>query len=130
MSLINQILETALYVRDIEEAATFYENLFDVKMYARNGERHVFFKIGQSMLLLFNANESKKSGSLPPHGMTGAGHVAFVVEHHDLDFWRRRLKNLHVKIEREKEWPSGGKSIYFRDPSGNLLELVTPDTWL
>jgi catechol 2,3-dioxygenase-like lactoylglutathione lyase family enzyme len=34
-----------------------------------------------------------------------------------------------VGIAKEVEWPRGGKSIYFRDPVGNLVELVTPGVW-
>jgi hypothetical protein len=31
-----------------------------------------------------------------------------------------------VSIEKEVEWPRGGKSLYYRDPAGNSVELVTP----
>ena len=34
-----------------------------------------------------------------------------------------------VSIEKEVEWPKGGKSLYFRDPTGNSVELVTPGVW-
>jgi hypothetical protein len=26
-------------------------------------------------------------------------------------------------------WPNGALSIYFRDPAGNSIELVTPNIW-
>jgi hypothetical protein len=32
-------------------------------------------------------------------------------------------------IEKEFGWPRGGRSIYFRDPAGNSVELVTPGLW-
>jgi catechol 2,3-dioxygenase-like lactoylglutathione lyase family enzyme len=129
MPLVNQILETALYVNDLEEAERFYSQLFDIKVYAKDAKRHVFFRIGNSMLLLFNPLETQKEGLFPVHGAHGAGHVAFAVEHRDLDFWRQRLRDLGINIEKEHEWPDGGQSIYFRDPSGNSLELATTDTW-
>ncbi|NIR47884.1 glyoxalase/bleomycin resistance/extradiol dioxygenase family protein, partial [candidate division KSB1 bacterium] len=75
------------------------------------------------------AEETKKSGNLPAHGADGAGHVAFAIEHSQIDFWKQRLSQLQIEIQRQFTWPSGGKSIYFVDPSGNLLELVTPDVW-
>ena len=34
-----------------------------------------------------------------------------------------------VVIEKEVGWPKGGRSIYFRDPAGNSVELVTPGRW-
>jgi catechol 2,3-dioxygenase-like lactoylglutathione lyase family enzyme len=130
MALIKHILETSLYVRDIDEAERFYKMVFDLTTYGRGGNRHLFFRIGESMLLLFNSEETSQSGStLPTHGAVGAGHAAFAVSHADLEFWRKRLSGLQIPIELEYEWPSGGKSIYFRDPSGNSLEFATPDTW-
>ena len=43
--------------------------------------------------------------------------------------WRDHLAQQGIAIEREVAWPSGGASLYFRDPDGNSLELATPATW-
>ncbi len=43
--------------------------------------------------------------------------------------WRARLKACGIAIESEMHWPAGGRSLYFRDPDGNLVELVTPGIW-
>ena len=43
--------------------------------------------------------------------------------------WREHLRQQGVAIEAEISWPSGGYSIYFRDPAGNSLELATPQMW-
>ncbi len=130
MALIKQILETALYVNNLDEAERFYKTVFGLTTYSRGGNRHIFFRVGDSMLLLFNPQETRQPGSTAPtHGAVGEGHTAFAISHDELDFWRKRLADLNVAIEKEHEWPEGGKSIYFRDPSGNSLELATPDTW-
>jgi hypothetical protein len=34
-----------------------------------------------------------------------------------------------VEIESDFLWPSGGRSIYFRDPAGNCLEFADPRIW-
>ena len=34
-----------------------------------------------------------------------------------------------VPIELETDWPRGGHSLYFRDPAGNSVELITPGLW-
>jgi catechol 2,3-dioxygenase-like lactoylglutathione lyase family enzyme len=34
-----------------------------------------------------------------------------------------------VEIEADFHWPAGGRSIYFRDPSGNSLEFAEPKIW-
>ena len=64
-----------------------------------------------------------------PHGATGPGHFALGIEAQSFDDWRERLVSHGVKIEAEVEWPPGGKSIYFRDPAGNSVELITPGVW-
>ena len=34
-----------------------------------------------------------------------------------------------IAIEADFTWPGGGRSIYFRDPAGNCLELAEPAIW-
>jgi catechol 2,3-dioxygenase-like lactoylglutathione lyase family enzyme len=45
------------------------------------------------------------------------------------DAWREHLHGQGVAVEKEVEWPKGGKSLYVRDPAGNSVELVTPGLW-
>ena len=92
--------------------------------------RHVFFQVGDnSVLLAFIAEATLKSGERTPHGATGPGHFALGIDANALDAWRQKLRANGVAIEDEVVWPRGGKSIYFRDPAGNLAELVTPGIW-
>ena len=82
------------------------------------------------MLLLFNPDESGHAAShLPQHGAHGPGHIAFAVPAGELDAWQTRLAQFDVAIERLLHWPRGGRSIYFRDPAGNSLELATTAVW-
>ena len=90
----------------------------------------VFFRVGAaSMLLVFDPATTRRSGVLPTHGTTGPGHFALGIEAEAFDGWRKHLQDHSVPIEKEVDWPKGGKSIYFRDPAGNLVELVTPGVW-
>ena len=81
------------------------------------------------MLLLFLPGVSIHSETVPAHGATGAGHLAFGCEMDELEAWRTHLKEHEVEIEKEVTWPTGGKSLYFRDPAGNSLEVATRNTW-
>ncbi len=129
------ILETAVYVRDLEAARAFYTGVLGLAVYAEQPGRHLFFRCGRGMLLVFHpdvtANEATTiNGSrIPPHGAVGATHLAFTVHEAELDGWRERLTIAGVAIESEVSWPNGGRSIYFRDPAGNSLELATPRLW-
>jgi catechol 2,3-dioxygenase-like lactoylglutathione lyase family enzyme len=82
-----------------------------------------------SVLLAFIADTTLKGDHLPSHGAKGPGHFALGINANDLDARRRKLQESGVAIEQEVEWPRGGKSIYFRDPAGNLVELITPGVW-
>jgi len=47
----------------------------------------------------------------------------------EMDGWEKRLKGIKVEIEKDVRWPNGGRSLYFRDPAGNCLELASPLVW-
>ncbi|GMU34008.1 MAG: hypothetical protein HS101_18600 [Planctomycetia bacterium] len=47
----------------------------------------------------------------------------------DLDAWRTHLAAHAVPIERETTWPTGAKSLYFRDPAANSIELLAGNLW-
>src|SRR5262249_7266532 len=92
--------------------------------------RHVFFQVGDySVLLAFLPETTLRGDKLPSHGAAGPGHFALGIERQSLDAWRLHLETNSVPIEKEVDWPIGGKSLYFRDPAGNLVELVTPGVW-
>lgn len=124
------VLETCLYVDDLAAAEAFYHDLLGLSVVSRQEGRHVFFRCGHGMLLLFRPEGSlDEEGELPPHGTHGPGHVAFAVEESHLAAWRQHLREGGVAIEREMEWPNGAISIYFRDPAGNSLELAVDRLW-
>jgi catechol 2,3-dioxygenase-like lactoylglutathione lyase family enzyme len=128
------ILETALYVDDLDAAERFYTDVLGLSLIERQANRHVFFRCGHGVLLLFNAIATAVPGTIagqtiPAHGAHGPGHMAFAVREEEIAAWRRRLQEAGVAIESEIAWPQGGHSLYFRDPSGNSLELATPRIW-
>ena len=127
---IKAIIETAIYVADLDETETFYGTILGLTVIAREPGRHVFFQVGEaSILLAFIADTTLKGDQLPSHGAKGPGHFALGIDADALDAWRQKLQESGVAIEQEVEWPRGGKSIYFRDPAGNLVKLITPGVW-
>jgi catechol 2,3-dioxygenase-like lactoylglutathione lyase family enzyme len=91
--------------------------------------RHIFLRAGQGVLLLFNPEATQKPDGFPPHGASGPGHAALGIPADAVDYWRSRLQEHGIQIEKEATWPKGGRSLYFRDPAGNSVELVTPGCW-
>ena len=126
---IGRILETSLYAEDLDRAELFYSTALGLELFAKEPGRHVFFKCNDQMLLIFNPGVRLKETEAAPHGARGPGHVAFAVPMAELDQWADRLRANQVDIEKEVTWPRGGRSLYFRDPAGNCLELASPRVW-
>jgi catechol 2,3-dioxygenase-like lactoylglutathione lyase family enzyme len=125
---ITGILETVLYVADVEQAERFYRDVMGLTQVGKEAGRHVFFRVGSGVLLLFRAEETRQSGSLPPHGADGEIHVCFTTSPAEYEPWKTRIRTHGIPILQETEWPRG-RSFYFRDPDGNLLELADADIW-
>ncbi|MEL4376546.1 VOC family protein [Brucella cytisi] len=129
-----RILETALYVRDVAEAIEFYHGIMGLEPVGKVSERNAFFRCGDGILLLFKAEETLKPSlpehlPVPSHGTSGPGHVCFAASREEMESWRNHLAKHGIAIEAEFDWPNGAHSIYFRDPSGNSLEIAEPKLW-
>jgi catechol 2,3-dioxygenase-like lactoylglutathione lyase family enzyme len=128
------VLEAALYVDDLERAEAFYGGVLGLAFVSRMEGRHTFFRCGQVIVLLFNAEATRVPSAsitlpVPVHGASGAGHLCFRAEGPEIDAWKEKLEAAGLAIEADFEWPNGGRSIYFRDPSGNSLEFGEPKIW-
>lgn len=129
------ILESALYVADLDVAEKFYGEVMGLERIAGVEGRHAFFRCGQCVLLLFNADATRQPPKpdarlpVPPHGTTGHGHLCFAGTASEIEDWKMRLEGEGIAIEADFEWPNGGRSIYFRDPDGNSLEIAEPRIW-
>jgi catechol 2,3-dioxygenase-like lactoylglutathione lyase family enzyme len=129
MRPIDRVLETILYVDDLDAAEGFYRDVLGLELASRKDDLFVFFRCGQGMLLLFEPNAAMTGRSVPAHGAHGPGHACFAMAEAALESWQHRLAAHEVEIEQEVTWPNGGRSFYFRDPAGNSLELATPKIW-
>jgi len=131
---VRRILETALYVRDLDEAIHFYERVVGLKCMS-SGDRLAALDAGEGTVLLLFRQGATASGAafpggwIPPHGGEGATHFAFAIRSEDLESWRWHLAAQDVVVESEVVWDRGGRSIYFRDPDGHSVELATPGVW-
>ena len=129
MAPIEHLVEAGVYADDLAKAETFYREILGLEMLTKEPGRHVFFRVGESVLLIFRAEATLKGGVLPPHGTRGPGHFALGIPTESFDAWREHLRAHSIEVEKEVEWPRGGKSLYFRDPAGNSVELMTRGLW-
>jgi len=128
---VNGIVESSLYVVSVARSVQFYKRIFgfepidtDEKEGVTDQTRLCALRAGdRSVLLLF------KKGATEDTDATGAIHVAFGIARSQLTAWEQWLANQGIAIEFRKTWKYGGKALYFRDPDGHLLEVVTPGVW-
>lgn len=129
------ILESALYVTDLDAAEAFYAEVLGLEKIAGVKDRHVFFRCGSGVLLLFNAEATRQPPPpevrlpVPPHGASGQGHLCFAATSAEIDAWKALLEAKGIAVEADLQWPNGGRSLYLRDPSGNSLEFAEPKIW-
>lgn len=132
---IERVLETALYADDLLAADRFYGGVLGLERIAFVEGRHVFFRCGGGVVLIFDrrstasVSTSVGGAAVPLHGATGAGHMALAVRDADLPAWRAYFEQMGIAIESEVSWPRGGRSLYVRDPAGNSVELASPLIW-
>lgn len=134
MPQVRGVLETSLYVSDLERSRSFYAHLFGFQPVVQDERFCALDVTGRQILLLFQRGRTAEpvatpGGSIPPHDGEGRLHLTFAIGRDDLDPWERRLQQDQISVESRVSWPRGGKSIYFRDPDGHLLELATPGVW-
>ncbi len=132
---IARVLETSLYAEDLAAASHFYGSILGLERIAFVEGRHLFFRCGAGVVLIFDARSTANQRTtvngapVPLHGARGAGHIALAVADSDLPAWRAYLEANGVAIESDVSWPRGGRSLYVRDPAGNSVEIASPGLW-
>ena len=135
-------METCIYSSGLVKTKNFYINTLGLEFVSEEKDRHVFLKAGQSMLLIFNpkktlattagVGDGSNTTQLPIHGAFAPPsiiHFALEIEKQNYDNAKHMLNEKGIKIEKEVAWEKGTNSMYFRDPVGNLVEIITHGSW-
>jgi len=134
MPPIGRVLETSLYVDELERSMNFYQRLFGFEKLTADDRFCAFNVSGQQVLLLFRKHGTTAAiptagGVIPPHDGDGPLHLAFAIPLDSEAEWKHHLAAHNIAIESRVAWPRGGFSLYFRDPDRHLIELVSPGCW-
>lgn len=128
--------ETVLYAADIGAAAAFYAGVLGLAPFpeAIGAAGRGLRLPGGAVLLIFDPERSIRRGrAVPTHGAIGPCHVCFAIPPESYERWLAHLGAKGVEIEQEITWPgpegAPARSIYFRDPDGNSVELMAGDYW-
>ena len=125
---VEGILESSLYVADVNRSVQFYRKIFGFRVISEFGDRGSALEASHGQVLLL----FKKGGSLgmrPPHNGDGELHLAFAIRREELANWEAWLTESGSNVEEKHTWELGGQSIYFRDPDRHLVEIATPGVW-
>ena len=130
---INKVVETCIYSSDLESMKMFYAGVLGLPVVQEEKSKLVFLQAGKSMLLIFNpARTSTDNDRLPTHGAQtppASIHFAMEIKENDYQSWKELLARNGIAIEKQVDWKGRSRSLYFRDPAGNLVELITPGEW-
>jgi catechol 2,3-dioxygenase-like lactoylglutathione lyase family enzyme len=134
MPRISGLLESVLYVADMAVAARFYRDVIELAVMFESPRLIAFDAGRQGVLLLFQQGATlddapTRGGTIPGHDGSGKVHMAFAIPGEDYDSWINHLAAQGVTLRSEVAWPAGGKSLYFDDPDGHVIELATPGLW-
>lgn len=133
MPKLEGVLETALYVADLERSAAFFARIFGFRPLLREERMRALSVAERQVLLLFKHGGSVRpthtpNGTIPPHDARGTQHMAFAILATEVEAWRSWLHENGVTIESEVH-TDRGHSIYFRDPDNHSIEVATRDLW-
>ncbi len=137
MPTVTGVVETALYVDDLEHSGRFYEEVFGFRLLMSEDRMRAYSVADRQVLLLFKVGGSMKpspmhGGVIPPHDGRGTLHLAFAIAPAEVEPWKKHLGEKGVALESQVhcgDKRSLGNSLYFRDPDGHLIELITPGCW-
>jgi catechol 2,3-dioxygenase-like lactoylglutathione lyase family enzyme len=139
MTSVIRLLETALYVTDVDRSCDFYKHVLglgpDVGTTAEKESQKRFRPLqipGGQVLLLFPKGSATTTavlpgGTIPPHDGNGRLHLAFAISTAEVDAWRERLQSHGVSIESEMEWPRAARASISAIPTVTLWSLPRLD---
>ena len=131
---IQSVVETVIYVDDLARSIEFYKNIMGLEQQMADARFAAFTVTQGQVFLIFvrgqtNSGVDTPGGFIPPHDARGPQHFAFGIDAAQIESWTEKLNSAGVSIESAVRWPRGARSLFFRDPDGHLVELVTPGAW-
>jgi catechol-2,3-dioxygenase len=130
-----RIVETCLYVADVDRAAEWYRRVFGFPIIFAPEDRLRVLQVAQDqVLLLFKEKATLQpitmpGGVIPPHDGSGPAHIAFAMQTAEAEQWEKHLATHDIAVESRVRWGDNDKSLYFRDPDGHAVELISGDHW-
>jgi catechol 2,3-dioxygenase-like lactoylglutathione lyase family enzyme len=120
-----ELINTCLITPNVNRLVAFYQSILKIRA-ERSGEDYAEFHTSAGVLAIFSAASQEK---YIPGSAEGADNKGIVLEFRvaDVDEEYSRLQSVvktWVKPPTTQPW--GTRSVYFRDPDGNLVNFFAP----
>src|SRR6516164_6286646 len=119
------LINTCLITTNVSRLVNFYENVLGMKA-QWSGEQYAEFHTGVGVLAIFSAEAQEKY--IPGSSQAASNRSAILqFKVADVDHEHVRLQPLvTIWVKKPTTQPWGTRSVYFRDPDGNLVDFYLP----
>jgi len=122
MRKIRNLDFTIIFARDFAAMRRFYEAVMQFPIYGEPGPQWVEYRIGASLLALTERGRRWNDAPTPDGALSVQ--LSFRVAPDEVDECAAALSEADVKIVVPPfDQASGHRSMFFRDPDGNVLEI-------
>lgn len=122
------LVNTCLITNDVKQLVKFYRSILE-RDAQLSGEDYAEFHTGIGVLAIFSARAQER---YIPGSATAANNRSVILEFRvaDVDGEYRRLQDVvKIWVKPPTTQPWGTRSVYFRDPDGNLVNFYSrPDS--
>lgn len=118
------LMNTCLITTNVSRLVNFYENVLGMKA-QWSGDQYAEFRTGIGVLAIFSSDAQEK---YIPGSTKAASNRSAILEFKvaDVDHEYGRLQPLVTTwIKKPATQPWGTRSVYFRDPDGNLVDFFS-----
>lgn len=120
-----RLVNTCLITNNVQRLVDFYEQVLELKA-NRSGDQYAEFRTAVGVLAIFSGEVQEK---YIPGSTKAAANNSVILEFRvgDVDQEYARLQPLVINwVKPPTTQPWGTRSIYFRDPDGNLVDFFAP----
>jgi catechol 2,3-dioxygenase-like lactoylglutathione lyase family enzyme len=116
------IRHVALRVRDLQRSLDFYTRLLGMHVEWQPDPENAYLSGGSDNLALHQV----RNGTAATDASPGLDHIGFAVSKSaEVDHWAELLEAEGVELaQKPRTHRDGARSMYFRDPDGNLIQIL------